>query len=228
MMSETLVDKIYEYIHEDIISLCLIPGQRLHIGDLAKQYGIGPGPIREALSRLSSTELVMTVSQKGFRVAPISRADLCDLYQTRTHIEAIALNLSIEKGDDAWEAGIISSYHLLSKFEMEHQIQSMEDCKEWEKRHRSFNLALINACELKHLLRIQEQLYHLTERYRRQWLIAGMNESTELTYAKEQKKMMDAALARDPQLAVTLLHKHFKNAVKVIESFFIEKKLFES
>ena len=121
---------------------------------------------------------------------------------------------------------IVSSYHLLAKFESERTVQSLEDYKEWEKRHRSFNLALIKACGLKHLLRIQEQLFYLTERYRRQWLQAGISKPTELSYAKDQKKIMNAALARDSQLAISLLHRHFENAVKVIELFFLERKLF--
>lgn len=226
-MSETLVDKIVQYIHEDIISLRLKPDQRLHISDLAEQYKVGPGPIREALSRLSSTELVISLSQKGFRVAPISRADLYDIYQTRAQVEAAALNLAIDKGDDSWEANIISTYYLLSKFESEHTIENIDAYVEWEKKHRAFNLALIQGCNLQHLLRIQEQLYKLTERYRRQWLLAGLK-SQELSYAKKQKKIMDAALARNSPLAVKLLHQHFDNAVKVIDAFFIENNLFEN
>lgn len=225
-MAETFVDKIYESIQEDIISNRLLPGQRLHIAQLAEQYQVGPGPIREALSRLLATELVVAISQKGFRVAAISQANLNDIYKTRAHIEALALRLSIEQGDDEWEANIIAAYHRLAKFESEHPIKKLEDYKEWEIRHRAFNLALINACELKHLLRIQDQLYNLTERYRRQWLIAGSKRIDGLPYAKEQKKIMDAALARDAPLATKLLHKHFETAIEVIASYFIKHNLF--
>jgi GntR family carbon starvation induced transcriptional regulator len=225
-MAETAVDKIVEYIQDDITSLRLKPDQRLHIAQLAEQYKVGPGPIREALSRLTSTELVIPLSQRGFRVASVSRKDLHDIYQTRTHIEAIALSLSIEKGDDEWEANIIGTYHRLAKFESEHSIKSPLDYHTWEMRHREFNLALISACGLTHLLRIQQQLYILTERYRRQWLLAGAEHPDGLPYAKEQKKIMEAVLARDSALAIKLLHKHFENAVTVIESYFLEKNLF--
>lgn len=225
-MTETFVDKIYESIQEDIISNRFIPGQRLHIGQLAEQYNVGPGPIREALFRLLATELVVAISQKGFRVAAISQADLNDIYKTRAHIECLALRLSIEHGNDEWEANILSAYHRLAKFESEHTIKKMEDYKEWEIRHRAFNIALLNACELKHLLRIQDQLYNLTERYRRQWLIAGIKRIDGLPYAKEQKKIMDAALSRNVETATKLLYKHYENAVKVLELFFKKNNLF--
>jgi GntR family transcriptional regulator, carbon starvation induced regulator len=223
----TLIDSIYEKIQEEIISGHLRPGQRLHISQLASQYQVGLSPIREVLSRLLATELVTAISQKGFRVAEISQTDLNDIYKTRAHIESLALRLSIEQGNDEWEAGIVSAYYRLAKFESDHEIKNTADYQEWESRHRAFNLALINACGLNHLLRIQHQLYKLTERYRRQWLIAGTKLIAGLPYAKSQKKIMDAALARDPELATKLLYKHFKEAEKIIESYFIENNLFK-
>ncbi len=222
----TLIDSIYEKIQEEIIAGHLQPGQRLHISQLAAHYQVGLSPVREALSRLLATELVIAISQKGFRVATVSLTDLNDIYKTRAHIEALALCLSIEQGDDEWEANILATYHLLAKFESEHTIKKLEDYKEWEIRHRSFNLALINACGLKHLLRIQDQLYNLTERYRRQWLLAGIKRIDGLPYAKEQKKIMETALARNAPLATKLIHKHFENATEVIASHFTKSNLF--
>lgn len=37
---------------------------------------------------------------------------------------------------------------------------------------------------------------------------------------------MDASLARDSELAVKLIYKHFKEAEKIIESYFIENHIF--
>ncbi len=225
-MTETFVDKIYQLIQEDIISNRLLPGQRLHISQLAEQYKVGPGPIREALSRLLATELVVAISQKGFRVALISETDLNDIYKTRAYIESLALRLSIESGNDKWEADILAAYYRLAKFESEQNIKNAKDYKEWENRHRDFNFALINACGLQHLLRIQNQIYNLTERYRKQWVMAGMMKNKGLIYAKEQKKIMDATLARDSKTATQLLQKHYEKAVKIIKLFFIENQLF--
>jgi len=226
-MSATLVDKIYEYIHEDIISWRLRPGHRLHIAQLADQYKVGPGPVREALSRLLATGLVIAISQRGFRVATVSDTDLKDVYHTRAQIEATALRLSIERGDDKWEANLIASYHRLAKFEHDQTIKSTEDYNAWEERHRSFNQALMSACGLQYLLRIQERLYQLTERYRRIWLISGIEKAKKLVYAKKQKDVLDAALAHDSTRATELLFKHYENAVAVIESYFQQNHLFD-
>lgn len=227
-MTKTLVDKIYQSIQEDIITNQLLPEQRLHIAQLAEQYQVGPGPVREALSRLLATELVVAISQKGFRVAAVSQENLNDIYQTRILIEELALRLAIEHGDDKWEADVVGAHHHLAKFESEHQITNPDDYKEWEHRHRAFNLALLSACGLQHLLSLQQQLYLLTERYRRQWLIAGIKHKEGLPYAKAQKKIMDAALSRNTQLALKLLREHYEQAVRIIEAYFIHNNLFET
>lgn len=224
----TLADFIYDKLHEDIIAGHLKPGQKLHIAELAKQYHVALSPIREALARLSESELVIAKSQRGFTVSPLSQRDLLDLYKTRAYIEAIALNLSIENGNDDWEAEILAAFHRLAKFEEKLTLASVEHYNEWEKRHRAFNLALIKACGLRHLLDIQNKLYHLTERYRRKWLLAGLQHTSGLHYAKEQKKIMEAALNRNAEQATQLLHQHYEKALQVIEAYFIAENLFNA
>lgn len=207
-----LTDTVYNQIYDDILTLRLKPGQRLHIAELAKHYGVGLSPVREALSRLTATDFVIATSQKGFRVAQTSQTDLEDLYATRVLIEENALKLAIEKGDETWEAGILAAYHRLSQYEKKSPLESMEDYQEWEKRHRAFNLALIEACGLSHLLQIQEKLYRQTERYRRLWVLAGLQKGKRLPYAIRQKQIMDAVLNRDSEKACLFLREHFKKA----------------
>ncbi len=80
----------------------------------------------------------------------------------------------------------------------------------------------------KSLLRIQQQLYTLTERYRRRWLLLGTGHKEGLPYAKEQKKIMDATLARDVLLATKLLLKHYENAAKMINNYYVKNNLFKA
>jgi DNA-binding GntR family transcriptional regulator len=63
-MSNILVDEIYESIQEEIILNKFLPGQRLHIVQLAEHYNVGREPVREALSHLLSTELIIVIIKK--------------------------------------------------------------------------------------------------------------------------------------------------------------------
>ena len=58
--------------------------------------------VREALSLLLSDALVTAEGQRGFRVAPISLADLEDMTNTRVMLETEALRLSIRHGGAVW------------------------------------------------------------------------------------------------------------------------------
>lgn len=217
MSSQTEV--IYQAIYENILDGTLSAGEKLHIGKLAKRFAVGLSPVREALSKLTGTNLVIAISQRGFKVLPLSLEDMDDLYTTRIQIEKIALTLSIEKGDANWEANLLAAFHLLSQAEKKETLNTIEDYKFWEKHHRVFNLALIAACGLKHLLIIQEKLYQQTERYRRIWFLAGLKKNSILTFSTKQKLIMEAALARDVEKAASLLEDHFENAKTLISDY---------
>lgn len=215
----SLTEVLYQQMYEDLLMLRLKPGQRLHIADLAKHYKTGLSPVREALSRLTSTELVIAIPQKGFRVAEISLKDLEDIYETRILIEEMALRLSIEKGDEGWEANILAAYHRLEQYEQKHEFKTEDEYREWEARHRAFNLSLISSCGLSHLLRVQEKLYYQTERYRRLWVLDSLKESPNLIFAQKQKQIMRATIERDTPKALELLRKHYEQAQKSIANF---------
>src|SRR5262249_23055655 len=134
-------EEVYQAIYEKILEGTLLPGEKLHIAKLAEMFGVGLSPIREALSRLTATGLVAAISQRGFKVSPLSREDLNDIYTTRMYIEKIALTLSIENGDENWEANLIAAFHRLSQMEKKINIDTVEKYKLWEKYHREFNSA---------------------------------------------------------------------------------------
>lgn len=209
-------EDIYQAIYEKILDGSFPPGQKLHIAKLAALFGVGLSPIREALSRLTATQMVIARTQRGFIVAPLSLEDLNDIYTTRNWIEKIALKLSVEKGDTNWEAQLIAAFHRLSQVERQEHVNTSEKYKVWESCHRQFNLALIAACGLKHLLQIQEQLYQQTERYRRLWFHSGLQKNNVLLFSRKQKAIMEAALNRDVKTASDLLEKHFAAAQEVI------------
>jgi DNA-binding GntR family transcriptional regulator len=93
----TLVERAYRSLRHDVICGKLAPGERLRVEHLKDQYEVGAGTLREALSLLVSDALVTSEGQRGFRVAPISVADLEDLTNTRVMLETEAFDLALEK-----------------------------------------------------------------------------------------------------------------------------------
>lgn len=97
---QMLADDVHEAIKALIMDHALEPGARVSIDGLARQLGVSPTPVREALARLESAELVVKEPLRGYRTSPLlSREQLDDLYQFRLLIEPWAAARAAEHAD---------------------------------------------------------------------------------------------------------------------------------
>src|SRR5258707_15199073 len=87
----SLTSAVQERLRADILSTRLLPGQKLHIAGLAKQFSVSLAAVREALSGLGADGPVQASAQRGFRVGPVSPAALPDVQQTPGDIRGVAL-----------------------------------------------------------------------------------------------------------------------------------------
>jgi DNA-binding GntR family transcriptional regulator len=72
--SETLTQRVLRLIQEDLGIGNFVPGQRLDEASLAQRYGVSRTPVREALTQLAASGLIVRQPRRGCRVAGISRA----------------------------------------------------------------------------------------------------------------------------------------------------------
>lgn len=210
---ESLTTQAFNRLRSDILSCRLVPGQKLVISDLVTDLGFSLGAVREALSRLSSEGLVALETHKGYRVAPITRADLEDLTRTRILIEIECLAGAIEHGDLKWETGIVSTLFELSRTELSDPNDPDKMSEEWAVIHAKFHHALVSACQSPWLLRIREMLYSQSERYRS--FSVPLDRKNRNIYA-EHKLIADAAMSRDKAAAVNALRKHLELTTRIL------------
>jgi DNA-binding GntR family transcriptional regulator len=212
----TLSRTICDRIRADILTGKRKPGTKIRLEELKAEFEVSWSPIREALSRLAAEGLILTEGQRGYRVAPVSKADLDEVIRLRTSLESMALRASIEKGDDAWEAEVVAAHHRLSKFE--DRRWDPEQAEQWERRHHTFHTALTRACRSPILLQFCAQLHELNDRYRRLFLSAY---KFDRDVAAEHRAIADATLARDADKACRLLETHIqrtgRNIVKCMK-----------
>src|SRR6516162_6845647 len=104
----TLTDQAYLSLRRDILQGAFKAGQPLRLEGLKDRYGISFSPLREALNRLHSEQLVDVAALRGFRIAKMSLPQMWDNIETRILIETEALKRSVKKGGDIWEANLVS------------------------------------------------------------------------------------------------------------------------
>ncbi len=212
-VASLLVDKL----RTDIVAGAFAPGDRLKLADLSLRYGSGISPLREALTRLAATGLVLIEDQKGFRVAPMSRADLLDLTGVRQRLESWALGEAIARGDVEWEARIVSAHHRLARLSRTAPGDGRALDDTWESLHQDFHRALVSACGSPWLLHFRNVLADQASRYRR--LSVAYAEAAR-DIAAEHAELMAAVLARDTARATALVEAHFaRTAAIVLEGY---------
>ena len=161
-------------------------------------------PLREALTLLCGAGLVVQETQRGFRVAPASRADLVDVAQSRRRLETMALALSIRRGDALWRRQVGRMRRAFAEVAVrEEDVGPIDDL--WEDRHNRFHFALISACGSGALLNFCAQLHDRFDRYRR---LALSSKALMAGITGDHDEIADTALSGDAAHAVALLDRH--------------------
>lgn len=199
--SQSSTQRAYLALRNDIIFGRLQPGERLKIDALKESLDTGASPVREALSLLTSDQLVDRIDQRGFRVAATSREQFQEILDLRCRLEDLAVRESIAAGNAAWEEALVLSHHYMTRAREKDQ-EAFETC------HKEFHMALISACKSPILLRFCNQLYDLNVRYR---YLAGKSKSySRRNVDAEHQRILDAAVNRDIDQVSERLIEHYR------------------
>ncbi len=99
-MAVLLRENVYQAIRLAILTCELQPGQELREQVLAEKYHVSRSPVRDSLLRLEQENLVTVLPRQGYRVNPILRRDVEDLYGLLVLIEP-ACAAQAARADDA-------------------------------------------------------------------------------------------------------------------------------
>ena len=199
-------------LRADIVGTRLAPGTKLALHHLAREYGVGVTPLRDALGQLAGDGLVIMESQKGFRVAPVSPEDLADLSDVRLRIEIMALGMAVDRGDPDWAQRLRRAYEVFARVRQRGG-DDQPIAEEWEHRHRAMHMALLSGCGSPTLMRFIGQIHDRIHRYRR---IALPSVSYMAVLDDDHGDIADAALDRDRARAIELLERHITQSSQLI------------
>jgi GntR family carbon starvation induced transcriptional regulator len=202
----------------DILSAYFKPNAKLYLKVLTSRYETSVAPVREALAVLSGAGLVVSESQRGFRVAPASRADFTDIAALRKKLEISALEMSIARAGEESLLEIRKVHETFSR--MSQKVGQDEPISDlWEACHREFHFSLIAECGSPTLLNFWSQLHDRFDRYRRLSLPSG---SYMAGTASDHGDIMEAVLSRDIARASKLMSDHIQAITDIVLGQYLE------
>ena len=87
--AETLTEKAYRALEEEIVTLRIPPGTVVSEAILSRRLGVGRTPVREALQRLAREWLVVIMPRRGIVVSEIDPVRQLRLLEARREIERL-------------------------------------------------------------------------------------------------------------------------------------------
>ena len=209
----TRAERVYAELRGDILAGRQRPGSRLPFADLTTRYEASIGVIREVLTRLTAEGLVESEPQYGFRVVPLSVADLNHLTDARAAIETLVLSQAVEHGDVAWESQVLAAHHRLERTPQRAPGDPGRLSADWTAAHAAYHHTLLAGCPNPRLLAIADLLRDAAELYR-QWSVPLSHVHRDI--AGEHRAILDAVLARDVDAATDALATHIHATTNVL------------
>jgi len=203
--SATLASTLATRLRSAITRGEILPGTKLHLEELRTAFGVSLSPLREALARLAAERFVISEDQRGYRVAPVSEANLREVIRLRCEFECLALRESIAHGTVEWEGQVVAALYRLNR--THRPLDKRESVEEWEREHTTFHATLLGACGMPLLLHFCTTLHDLGDRYRRLFLATH---ALDAIVIDEHKQIADAAIGRDADRACELLTRHIE------------------
>ncbi len=128
------------------------PGAMLVQTTLADRLGVSRTPLREALNRLVDDGLVERRASGGYRVRPVTAAEVAEVHEVRAHLELLAIEHSVGRHgriDFAVFEDLLDEHEALAPDDVDGQF----DC------NRRFHRAVIAPCGNSYLLATIDRLW---------------------------------------------------------------------
>ncbi len=207
----TLASRTFDSIKADIISGRLAQGTKIVESDLAEQYGVSRGPLREAIHRLERIRLIVRIPHAGSRVVTLDVKMMEDIYRAREALEGMAARLAARLMSDA---EIVSLKNLLDQHA---EAISRTDGKGYFQREGDidFHYRIASASRNQWILEnLNGELYQLIRMCRHQ--SGQIPERAQI--ALDQHRQIAAAIEqRDEELAEILMRRHISGAWKIVK-----------
>jgi len=208
----TIADQVFAEVRQAIVEGRIPQGSKISEPELARQYGISRGPLREAMRRLESSGLVSRRANVGARVITLSSDQLLEIYHVREALEGMAARLAAQRMSEPEIAA-------LQALVAEHRRQvgvARGRIRFQREGDLDFHYCIVRGSHNRRLISLLcNDLYHLVRMYRCQF---GTTRPRASEAQREHDQIADAIAGRDGELAELLMRRHIRTSRRYVET----------
>ncbi|MGP9783015.1 GntR family transcriptional regulator [Glutamicibacter sp. AOP12-B1-11] len=202
---QVLADRVYEELLAALIDGRFEADAALSIDGIARDLGVSPTPVREALARLEHTGMVRRAALKGYRVAPLMTAEEHgQLVAVRKLIEAENAELACARADGEMVEQLADT---IERLRTAPTGGSYSEFRDYWKADEDFHRLIAEFTGNPFLLTAFQALGGQVQRFR---LFAGRGVTDADCAISEHTKILLAFQAGDPQAARAAMEKHLE------------------
>lgn len=204
---------VYTTLRDAIIKCELVPGSRLVIDDLARQFHVSIIPVREALRLLQSDGLVVSIAHVGATVAPISRASVIEVFTVMEGLEMVATRAAAQRAtvDD-----LAALKELVIAMD---QALDADAPQRWADLNTRFHLSISQIADMPILQEMMQRAFDFWDRVRRYYFNDVLVHRTRLAQA-EHHALLEQIGAKDLPLLEATIRQHNQGALAAYTSHF--------
>ena len=217
-LKRTLANEVTASIRDAILNGRLAPGERLREESLASSMSVSRGPVREAIIQLQREGLVVVQRNRGTFVARLSARDLEEVYSLRRAVEGLAVLQAIRHADEV-------------------QLQELQNIVDTMAAHFARGITETEAAELD--MRFHERIYEASDHRRLLEVWSALQSQIHILLlarnvvdpdfreelVKSHQSLLDAILARDEPLALSLTEAHLNGSYERVSRSYARQAL---
>lgn len=208
-MNQTNAEQAYQIIKKRIIKTELSPGAVINESQLMDELGFGRTPIREALKRLQSDDLVVVKPRRGIFVAELAITDLTQIFEVRVELEALAVRLASQRisAEELEHLGSLADQYSKADTSVKEEMIELDG---------KFHALIREATHNRFLISNLEYYYNLSLRI---WYLALPQAAVDEIDVKAHCDIYQAIATGDEELAVNRIIRHIKEFHKTIKNY---------
>jgi DNA-binding GntR family transcriptional regulator len=215
---QVLTDDIYESIKSLLMDHVIQPGERVSIDGLARELNVSQTPIREALARLESDDLVVRKPLTGYSATPVlTLTELIELYDFRFMLEPKAIETATKLMTVEGEEKLKAELNLAKKITMGETYAAYRSVSEHDQRFHQLIVTLSGNPFMDAAFRRAHCHLHL-------FRLNPTSAPIQKMAIREHSMILGAILSRNPKEARAAMSTHLENSRDRILPFILKQE----